>query len=163
MLLDPGEIKLTTSGCLIGSGSSGGYGTNAWSPTAQQPVQLSNIAVQKAAVSSTSVAPGQDVEITASVINKGTSSGTTRVTLYVNGQEDQAKGITVSGGQASPVRFTVNRSEPGTYTVYVNNSPAGSFTVEQLSGNDVFIYSIIALFVLGIAGTLFFLLRRRPT
>lgn len=162
MFIDPGVQRVTTLGCLIGSHGAGGYGTNLAAPvTPQQPVNMSNLLVQKASVNNTRVAPGQDVEIAASIANKGASNGSARVTLYVNGQEELAQGVTVASGQASEVHFTVNRNDPGTYTVYVNNVPAGSFTVDQFAGNGTLIYGIIGLFVLGIALTLFFLVRRR--
>ncbi len=114
-------ISFTTPGCKVsrpGQASTGaGAGT---SPSWAMPVQMSNIVVQSAAIATPKVSPGQQVDITASVANNGGSNGDARVTLYVNGQEVESKGVTVSSGQTTPVHFTVSRNEPGTYSVYVS-------------------------------------------
>lgn len=143
----------------VGQGS---LGTGTSTPAAwPKPVEMSNIVVQSATVSIPTVSPGQSVDVSAAVTNKGTASGDAKISLYINGEEVESKGVAVAGGQTTPVNFQVSRNEPGTYTVQVGNVPAGSFTVDAFANNDILIYGIIALFALGIAGTLFFILRRR--
>ena len=122
---------------------------------------MANIMVQSAAISTPKVAPGEKVDITASVANRGSSNGDARVTLYVNGQEVESQGITLSSGQTAPLHFYVSRNEPGTYSVYVGGVSAGSFTVDVFTNNDILIYGAIALLTLGIAGVLFMITRRR--
>jgi hypothetical protein len=156
-------ISFDTPGCKVsrpGQASTGaGAGTSpSW---ALPPVQMSNIVVQSAAIATPRVSPGQQVDITASVANNGGSNGDARVTLYVNGQEVESKGVTVSSGQTTPVHFTVSRNEPGTYSVYVSGVSAGNFTVDLFTNNDILIYGLIALFTLGIAGTLYLVTRKR--
>jgi hypothetical protein len=149
-------ISFTTPGCSTptvqhGTGSMGFGGT----------ASIANITVQTAAISSTRVGPGEQVDITATVSNKGASNGATKVTLYINGQEVESRGITVASGQSQPVHFFVTQNDPGTYSVQVGGVSAGSFTVDTFNNNDILIYAVIALFTLGIAGTLFMLTRKR--
>ena len=152
----------SSAAILTGGSSAPGTGASTISGLpASAPIQMSNIVIQSASVLSATVAPGQDVNVSASVANKGTANGDAKITLYVNGEAVESKGVTVASGQTAPVNFQVSRSEPGTYTVSVGNVPAGSFTVDAFANNDMLVYGIIALFVLGIAGAMYFILRKR--
>jgi len=155
-------ISFDTTGCqtYIGTGSHGaggvtGFGTTA--PPSNPPI----VGVSSAAVASTRVSPGDKVDVSATISNKGGSSGTSKVTLFINGQEEESKGVTLASGESTTMHFSVSRSDPGTYTVIVNSVPAGSFTVDQFKNNDALIYGVIALFVIGIAGILYLLIRKR--
>jgi hypothetical protein len=155
------EITFTTTGCSVrlpGGGSTGGSGSTVNMPN---PTPMANIIVQSAAITTTKVAPGEKVDITASVVNRGSSNGDAKVTLYVNGQEVESQGIALSSGQTAPLHFYVSRNEPGTYSVYVGGVSAGNFTVDLFTNNDILIYGVIALLTLGIAGILFMVTRRR--
>jgi len=156
------EISFRTTGCSIGSGShqSGGIGSVAPST---RPFILSNIVVQSATVAAARVSPGEKVDVTATVANTGGSNGASKVTLYINGQEAESKGITLSSGESTQVHFSVSQNDPGTYSIYVNGVPAGSFTVDLLTNNDILIYGIIALFTIGIIGVLYLVFKRRVT
>jgi len=158
------EINFTTTGCQIstgplGQGGSVGTGSTAISTTG--PIQMSNIIVQSAAISTPKVAPGEKVDVTAAVSNKGSSNGDAKVTLYVNGQEVESQGITLSSGQTAPLHFYLSRNEPGTYSVTVSGVSAGSFTVDTFANNDFLIYGIIALFTIGIAAIIYMVTRKR--
>lgn len=158
-LMYGGEISFTTLGCQVGSGShgTGSVGT----PSATRPFLMSNIVVKTAAISNPRVSPGEKVEITANMVNQGGSNGDARVTMYVNGQEVESKGVTLTSGEARPVHFYISRNEPGTYSVYVGGVSAGSFVVDLFTNNDKLIYGLIALFTLGIGGILYLVTRRR--
>jgi uncharacterized membrane protein len=117
--------------------------------------------VLNATLAAGKAAPGEKVGITATLANKGNSNGTSKVTLYVNGQEVESQGVVLASGEKRTVNFTLSRNEPGTYSVYVNSVPAGNFTVDIFTNNDVLIYSIIIMFTLGIIGILYLLARRR--
>ncbi len=134
--------------------SSGGAGTGT------QTATISNITVQSAAISTSRVSPGEQVTVTSNLINKGNSAGTSKITLYVNGQEEESKGVNLASGQAAPVTFSVSRNEPGTYNVYVNSVPAGSFTVDMFKDNEALIYGIMAVVALAIVAVLFFVVRK---
>jgi hypothetical protein len=141
---------------IVGHGGNAGTGV-----TSSIPSNMSNIVVQSATVAATKVSPGEKVDITAAIANKGGSNGTSKVTLYINGQEAESKGISLSSGQSTTMNFSVSRNDPGTYTVLVNGVPAGSFTVDLLTNNDVLIYGVIALFTIGIIGVLYLVFKRR--
>ena len=160
-------ISFTTTGCttFIGTGptSHGTGGVGFGGTTTTPTTNLSNIVVQSAAISSTKVSPGDKADVTAYVTNKGNSNGTSKVTLYINGQIAESKGITLTSGESTQVHFSVSQNEPGTYSVYVNGVPAGNLTVNMFTNNDVLIYGIIALFTIGIIGVLYLVVRKRTT
>ncbi len=157
-----GQISFKTAGCAqyIGAGSHQSGGVNTLNLTNPSLV-MSNIVVQSATIAAAKVSPGEKIDISASVVNKGGSNGASKVTLYINGQEAESKGITLSSGESAQVHFSVSRNDPGTYTVYVNGVSAGSFTVDQFTNNDVLIYGIIALFAIGIVGVLYLVVKKR--
>ncbi len=126
-------------------------------------IQMSAISVKSATISNPSVGPGQPVVVKANVTNSGTGNGVARITVYVNGVEESAQPATLASGQSSTMDFTVTRNEPGTYSVIVNNVPAGSFTVELFNSNDMLIYGSVALFAVGFIGVLYMLTRKRKT
>jgi len=155
-------IAFDTTGCnetvITGTHQSGGmtgFGTTA--PPSNPPI----VGVSSATVAATRVTPGEKVDVSATISNKGGSSGTSKVTLFINGSEEESKGVTLASGESATVHFSVSRSDPGTYIVNVNNIPAGSFTVDQFKNNDALIYGVIALFIIGIAGILYLLIRKR--
>jgi hypothetical protein len=159
------EITFTTTGCSIGPsgplGQGGSASAGAPEGTRTGPVEMSNIVVQSAALATTKAAPGEKVDVTASVTNKGSANGDAKVTLYVNGQEMESQGVTVASGQTSPVHFSLSMNEPGTYTVSVGNVPAGSFTVDAFANNDFLVYGLIALFTIGIGIVIYMVTRKR--
>lgn len=142
-----------------GSGSSGGgSGPGNQGMTA---VSMPNIVVQSATVSATKVAPGETVTITANLANKGTVNATSAVKVYVNGQEEAVQGVTVNSGSNRPVSFTLSRNEPGTYTVYVGGTEAGSFTVEQAVDPNMILLVSTTLFLAGLVLGAIYIRRRQ--
>jgi len=140
---------------LIGTGGQTSHGSSvSGTTTTTQPVPLPNIQVQSASLSVSKVSPGTPVTVTANVANRGTVNGSTMIKLYVNGEEDSIQGVTVESGGNRPVYFTVNRSQPGTYAVYVGGVQAGSFVVtEYLEPDSILFISLTLIFfslVLGI-------------
>jgi len=127
------------------------------------PVILPNIAVQSARLSATSVSPGTPVSVTADITNKSTVNGIKKVTLYVNGQAETTQGITVNSGGSTQLTFSVARSEPGDYTVYVDGVLAGSFNVEMVPGNDaILIFSAFLVALAFLIGMVMLRRRQRP-
>ncbi len=124
-------------------------------PTAPQaPVSLSNITVKSASLSATKVTPGTQVTVMASVANTGTGNGTSVVKVYVNGAEEVQQGVTVNSGGSTQVSFDVTRSEPGTYTVYVGGTNAGSFTVDQFTPDTILYISGALVFFALVIGVI---------
>jgi hypothetical protein len=157
-----GDVLSFTTECKTGPLGQGSVGTGSTAASLPSgPAPVANIIVQNAAVTASKVGPGEKVDVTASVTNRGTANGDAKITLYVNGQVAETQGLTLSSGQTAPIHFSVSRNEPGTYSVYVGGVPAGSFTVDMFTNNDIPIYGTIALVTIGIAGVLYLVTRRR--
>jgi len=134
------------------------------SEASQQPVALPNIVVQSASLSSTSVAPGNPVTVTANVINRGDADGSSMINLYVNGAVDSGQGVSLQQGAKTQIIFTVNKSKSGTYTVYAGNVPAGSFTVDSLvNPNNIILFISAAAILTFIVGLFVYMKRARAS
>lgn len=130
-------------------------------PTGLQPaMQLPNITVLAASLSTTKVSPGAPVTVTANVVNRSAVPGSTRLTLFVNGQEESSQGISVNSGSNMSATFTVTRNEPGTYTVYVGGTSAGSFTVDQFAPETLPLISG-ALVLFALVGCMIYITRSK--
>ena len=138
-----------------------GQGTMSTTITQQAPVALPAISVKSASLSATKVAPGTPVTITADVANTGTSNGTASIKVYVNGQEESSQGVTVTSGSNTPLTFTVSRNEPGTYSVYVGGTSAGSFTVDWFADSTILIISGAAILFAFAIGAIFVTRRKQ--
>ena len=145
---------------VVNTGSPGGS-SNAGAIGTQAPVSLTNIVTSSASLSAGKVAPGTPVTVTANVQNRSAVNGTTKLTLYVNGQEEASQGLIVNSGSSTPVTFTVTRNEPGTYTVYVGGTSAGSFVVDEFSDPNLMLYVSIAFVSIASLAGMFLLTRRR--
>jgi hypothetical protein len=147
-----------------GTGTGTGQGSNPGgvNPTSASTMGLPQFTVTAAALSSASTAPGVPVTVTANIANKGTANGATSIKLYVNGREETSRGISVSSGASAPLSFTVSRDEPGTYSVYVGGTAAGSFTVEDNVGPNFILIASISLIVFALAAIIV-LQRRKST
>jgi hypothetical protein len=128
----------------------------------QPPVSLPSISVKSATLSAARVAPGTPVTLTANVANTGSVNGATRLTVYVNGQEESSQGVTMETGAVSPVTFNISRNEPGTYTVYVGGVNAGSFVVDQFANGLPIAIGIGALFLFAFIAVLIVYRRSQP-
>jgi phosphodiesterase/alkaline phosphatase D-like protein len=147
---------------LVGAGGQTSHGSSVpGNAITTQPVPLPSIIVQSASLSSSKVSPGTPVTVTANVANKGTVNGSTRLKLYVNGEEDSSQGITVESGGNRPVYFTVTRSQPGSYSVYIGGVQAGSFVVVEYIAPDVILLISILLILASLVLGLIYVWRRR--
>jgi hypothetical protein len=70
----------------------------------------------------------QPVTITTNVVNSGQEAGNYDVVLRINGKPEQNKMVSVGPGGTYPVKFTVTKSQPGTYAVNIGGQQA-TFTV----------------------------------
>ena len=125
------------------------------------PAPIANLTVQNASLSTDRVAPGASVTVTANVANTGTADGSSQIKLYVNGQEEAHQGVTLSSGSRTPIKFTVSRDEPGSYSVYVGSIPAGSFVVDWFADPNMFLYISGALLLFVLAGGVIFMATRK--
>jgi hypothetical protein len=67
---------------------------------------------------------GQPVTITTNVVNTGDEAGNYNVTLKINGQVEQSRMVSVGPQGTQPVKFTVTKTQPGTYTVNIGDQKA---------------------------------------
>ncbi len=154
VIVDPGGLAVPASGQVQSSSSS-------YMPSGQAPVRLSNIVVQSAALSASAVEPGTPVTVTAVVVNKGSANGASLIKVYIDGQEEASRGVTLAGGSSSPVTFTVNRSQPGTYAVYVGGVAAGSFTVADYIDSNIVLFVSSALVLTALVLGVIYIQRKR--
>jgi Right handed beta helix region len=143
-IVDPGAPAFVVAGRPV-------RGQSSMTTGPQGPVSLPSISVKSASLSASKVGPGTPVTVTASVANTGAVNGTGTIKVYVNGQEEASQGITVSSGGNTPITFTVSRNEPGTYSVYVGGTNAGSFTVDALADPNIILYISGALILFAFA------------
>lgn len=157
-IVDPGGPGFPFNGT---SGTSSGSSATMPSVAQRAPVSLSNIVVKSASLSAVTATPGTPVIVTAGIANTGTGNGTSVIRVYVNGSEEAQQGITVNSGSTATITFDVSRNEPGTYTVYVGGTQAGSFTVKQFTPDTILFISCALVFFSLILGIIYLGLRRR--
>jgi hypothetical protein len=87
----------------------------------QMSLQYLNISPQQASAS-------QPVTIMTNVVNTGDSAGNLNVALKINGQVEESRMVSVGPMASQPVKFTVTRDQPGTYTVDIVDK-SGSFII----------------------------------
>ena len=96
---------------------------------------------------------GESVTITTNVVNTGGEAGNYNVVLKVNGQVEQTRMVGVGSQGTQPVKFTVTKDVPGTYTVTIGNQQS-SFTVLGASSSGTTGSKTGALIALALIGTL---------
>jgi len=108
----------------------------------------------------------QPVTILTNVVNRGNMAGSYMVNLLINGQVEQRTTVSVSAGGTQPVRFTVTKAQPGTYTVAVGGDRA-RFTVIGAGqegsvgwGNGLAV-GLVTFLLLLVAGLLLLVVRKR--
>lgn len=77
--------------------------------------------------------PGQPVNISIKVANTWGTLGIYTVVLKIDGQQEEARTVTVEPLTTYPVNFLVTRDQPGTYTVTIEGLQ-DSFTIVGADG-----------------------------
>jgi hypothetical protein len=98
------------------------------SPTLSRPLDPPQMSVQYLSVNPNQTAAGQPVTIATNVVNTGDQAGSLNVALKINGQVEETRMISVGPLASQPVKFTVSKSQPGTYAVDILGQES-SFTV----------------------------------
>ena len=109
------------------------------------------------------ICPGGTVTITTNASNTGGTTGYYSVVLMINGQQEATKLVSVGAMSAQPVKFTITRDVPGTYTVIIGGQQASFTVVPSTAGSPVSAPLIVAV-VIGIvfiASLVVLFLRRR--
>ncbi|MCJ7654442.1 MAG: hypothetical protein MUO97_03935, partial [Dehalococcoidia bacterium] len=134
------------------------------SSTPPQPIPP-NMTIQYINVNPKQASIGQSVNITANVVNTGDEPGGFAAVLKINGQVEQTRNVSVGPKATQPVKFTVNRAQPGTYTVDIGNQKANFIVIGAGSnpngktGQAVLL--VVAMVVIALMATLLTILARR--
>jgi hypothetical protein len=141
------------------------------SPSVSTPsgvLKPANMSSQYLSVSPQQTYANQPVAIAINVVNTGDEAGNYNLALKINGQVEQTKMVSVGPQATQPVKFTVTKGQPGTYSVSLDGKQ-GSFTIlgpgagtagSPASGGLI---AIIIVGILVIAIVLILMLtRRRP-
>ncbi|MFC7166145.1 PKD domain-containing protein [Halospeciosus flavus] len=108
------------------------------------------------------VRTGTPFNVTATVHNSGSASGTFHATLSVANDSVATKNVTVPAGESRTITFTHRVEESGTYRVAVEGTNAGTIEVRALGGLTMKVIRLVVALV-GIALVAFcawYLLRR---
>jgi hypothetical protein len=135
-------------------------------PSVNRNLNPANMSVQFVSINPQQTSANQPVTVTANVLNTGDLAGNYNVALTINGQVEATRTISVGPQASQPVKFTVTRDQPGTYTVNIVDK-SGSFTIlgnnaaGSASGKNSAVLVILAIFaVLAVAAVVVLLTRR---
>jgi hypothetical protein len=103
------------------------------SPTLPNQFKPAQMSLQYLNVNPQQAAANQPVNITTNVVNTGDEAGNLNVALKINGQVEQSRMVSVGPQATQPVKFTLTRAQPGTYTVDIGGQK-GSFTILGAGG-----------------------------
>jgi hypothetical protein len=93
-----------------------------------RPFNPAQFSIQYVTFNPQQTSAGQPVTITLNVVNTGDEAGNYNVPLKINGKMEQSKMVSVDPQGTQPVKFTVTKAQPGTYTVDIGGQ-SGSFVV----------------------------------
>ena len=167
-----GDADGAANGTIVDPGgpataiATGATGSRA-SPTPPRPLSPAQISLQYLSVNPQQATAGQPVTVTTNVVNTGDEAGSYNVVLKINGQVEQTRTVSVGPQGTQPVKFTVTRAQPGTYTVNIDDQRR-SFIVTAASskpgaetGKGILFAAATAVIVI-LAGFLIAAARRRP-
>jgi parallel beta-helix repeat protein len=124
-IVDPGGPAVAAPAAPSVPAAPAGSGV---SPTMPRPLNPPKISLQYLSITPQQTSAGQPVTITTNVVNTGDEAGNLSVALKINGQVEQTRMVSVGPQGTQPVKFTVTKAQPGTYTVDIAGQK-GSFTV----------------------------------
>ncbi len=107
-----------------------GFSVLAITASEQIPEQL--FEVTDLSISPSSALSGEDVTVSVSVQNTGTTTQVYPANLYINSTIEAAQSVTLDAGETRVVSFTTQRDATGTYQVRVERL-LGEFTVGQVT------------------------------
>lgn len=113
-------------------------------------------------ISPEQVQPNQTVNISVSITNNGEETGSYEAALYVNGNLEDIRNVTISPGSSQNLGFSVTKAMPGIYTVSVGEQQ-GQFTVvgSQSIGGGLDTGTTIAIIIIaGLIAALTLVLRK---
>jgi len=142
-------------------------------PTSSPPSEIPPIILKQAILSTmyARVTPqqtyaNQPVTISTNVINSGDDTGNYNVVLKINGQVEQTKMVSVGPGGAYPIKFTVTKAQPGTYTASIDGHQTDFIILGDKTSVPTLNGGLIAVLLIGVlvlaAAVVLMLSFRRP-
>lgn len=120
------EINASSGGGGSGGIGGGGIGGGGGSPADPE------FSVTEAGLSSSEIAVGEDVDVTAKIEEtSGDRGGQFTAELVVDGEVVDEQTVTVFGGGSEDVTFTRSFDEAGEYEIEVSDATAGTLTVSE--------------------------------
>ena len=107
-------------------------------PTEQTPTPTASgadISLVSASVDDGPYEVGDEIEVSGTFENTGSSDGEIEVVLRSEGTEVTTETITVEAGSTRTISETLTAADPGTYELTLNGDLAGEVTIEE-SGDD---------------------------
>jgi Tol biopolymer transport system component len=98
------------------------------SPALPRQLNQAQISLQYLSVNPRQATANQPLTITGNMVNTGDQAGNYNLALKINGKVEQTRMVSVGPQATQPVKFTVAKPEPGTYTVDVGGQTV-SFTI----------------------------------
>lgn len=146
-----GDADGTANGTIVDPGGPGIQATAASAPRHVSPtlpqLKPANVYLLYLNVSPKQASAGQPVTITTNVVNTGDEAGSLNVALEINGQLEQTRTVSVGPQATQPVKFTVSRSEPGTYSIDIGGQKC-SFTISGTESKPVNVGMIVLIAML---------------
>jgi tetratricopeptide (TPR) repeat protein len=112
-------------------------------------------------ISPSKVKIGESVTITATVANTSVATGTYTVSLKLDGEVVDTKGVTLVSGASETVSFTVTKNVAGTYSVEIDGSSYSFRVTSEAGANWALIGGIIGGVIVVAIIVAVILLRRR--
>jgi hypothetical protein len=120
------------------------------SPTLPRLLNPPQMSVQYLSVNPQQATANQPVTISTNVVNTGDQGGNLNIALKINGQVEQTRMVSVGPQASQPVKFTITKSEPGTYSVDIGGQ-TGSFTIPDTGSHHAPTSAgLIAILVVGV-------------
>ncbi|RLF22329.1 MAG: hypothetical protein DRN15_06255 [Thermoprotei archaeon] len=79
-----------------------------------------DVCIEKLEIIPREIRVGEGVKITVYVVNRGEETGTRTIELKVNGKVIKAETVTLAGGKATSISFTLSFEKSGTYDIEVD-------------------------------------------
>ncbi len=128
-------------------------------------LNTAQISLQYLSVNPQQAQTNQPLTISGNVVNTGDQAGNYNLALKINGHVEQTRMVSVGPQASQPVKFTISKSQPGTYTVDIGGQRE-TFTVlgnrpgkSSTSNNNVIV--LMAMGFLAIVAITIFLISRR--
>ena len=162
-IVDPGAPALPQGGRLTLPRMPEGGSTGEIPPTRVMPPDLKP---KYLSISPKLVYANQPVTILTNVVNRGGMEGSYTANLMINGQLEQRKTVSVGPGATRPVKFTISKAQPGTYTVAIGGNRArftviGADRVGSVGVGSGLVLAVATFVLVVLAGLLLLVVRKR--